>query len=215
MMSDSDLQQLFENNARWAEAINQEDPDFFAKLARQQAPEYLWIGCSDARVPANEIVGMLPGDLFVHRNVANVVLHTDLNCLSVIQYAVDVLKVKHILVTGHYGCGGVRASLQDRQFGLIDGWLRSIRDLAYEYRDHLSQFANEEERVDRLCELNVIQQVANVSHTNIIQNAWHRGQPLSVHGCIYGIKDGRWKDLNVTVSGLEQLPPQYRLRPME
>lgn len=214
MMSDSDLQQLFENNARWAEAINQEDPDFFAKLARQQAPEYLWIGCSDARVPANEIVGMLPGDLFVHRNVANVVLHTDLNCLSVIQYAVDVLKVKHILVTGHYGCGGVRASLQDRQFGLIDGWLRSIRDLAYEYRDHLSQFASEEERVDRLCELNVIQQVANVSHTNIIQNAWHRGQPLSVHGCIYGIKDGRWKDLNVTVSGLEQLPPQYRLRPM-
>ncbi|MCL6689349.1 carbonate dehydratase [Pseudomonas sp. R3.Fl] len=210
----SDLEQLFENNARWAEAINREDPDFFAKLARQQAPEYLWIGCSDARVPANEIVGMLPGDLFVHRNVANVVLHTDLNCLSVIQYAVDVLKVKHILVTGHYGCGGVRASLQDQQFGLIDGWLRTIRDLAYEYREHLSQFASEEERVDRLCELNVIQQVANVSHTNIVQNAWHRGQPLSVHGCIYGIKDGRWKNLNVTVSGLDQLPPQYRLRPM-
>ncbi|KES20438.1 MULTISPECIES: carbonate dehydratase [Pseudomonas] len=210
----SDLEQLFENNARWAEAINREDPDFFAKLARQQAPEYLWIGCSDARVPANEIVGMLPGDLFVHRNVANVVLHTDLNCLSVIQYAVDVLKVKHILVTGHYGCGGVRASLQDQQFGLIDGWLRTIRDLAYEYRDHLSQFASEEERVDRLCELNVIQQVANVSHTTIVQNAWHRGQPLSVHGCIYGIKDGRWKNLNVTVSGLDQLPPQYRLRPM-
>ncbi|GBL53721.1 putative carbonic anhydrase [Pseudomonas citronellolis] len=210
----SDLEQLFENNARWAEAINREDPDFFAKLARQQAPEYLWIGCSDARVPANEIVGMLPGDLFVHRNVANVVLHTDLNCLSVIQYAVDVLKVKHILVTGHYGCGGVRASLQDQQFGLIDGWLRTIRDLAYEYREHLSQFATEEERVDRLCELNVIQQVANVSHTNIVQNAWHRGQPLSVHGCIYGIKDGRWKNLNVTVSGLDQLPPQYRLRPM-
>ena len=210
----SDLEQLFENNARWAEAINREDPDFFAKLARQQAPEYLWIGCSDARVPANEIVGMLPGDLFVHRNVANVVLHTDLNCLSVIQYAVDVLKVKHVLVTGHYGCGGVRASLQDQQFGLIDGWLRTIRDLAYEYREHLSQFASEEERVDRLCELNVIQQVANVSHTNIVQNAWHRGQPLSVHGCIYGIKDGRWKNLNVTVSGLDQLPPQYRLRPM-
>ena len=210
----SDLEQLFENNARWAEAINREDPDFFAKLARQQAPEYLWIGCSDARVPANEIVGMLPGDLFVHRNVANVVLHTDLNCLSVIQYAVDVLKVKHILVTGHYGCGGVRASLQDQQFGLIDGWLRTIRDLAYEYREHLAQFASEEERVDRLCELNVIQQVANVSHTTIVQNAWHRGQPLSVHGCIYGIKDGRWKNLNVTVSGLDQLPPQYRLRPI-
>ncbi|WP_152226047.1 carbonate dehydratase [Pseudomonas sp. SCB32] len=211
----SDLQELFDNNERWAEAIKREDPDFFAKLARQQTPEYLWIGCSDARVPANEIVGMLPGDLFVHRNVANVVLHTDLNCLSVIQYAVDVLKVKHILVTGHYGCGGVRAALQDRQFGLIDGWLRTIRDLAYEFRDHLAQFEKEEDRVDRLCELNVIQQVANVGHTSIVQNAWHRGQPLSVHGCIYGINDGRWKNLNVTVSGLDQLPPQYRLRPLE
>jgi carbonic anhydrase len=163
-------------------------------------------------VPANEIVGLLPGDLFVHRNVANVVLHTDLNCLSVIQYAVDVLKVKHILVTGHYGCGGVRAAMQDTQFGLIDGWLRSIRDLCYEQREHLAQFACEEERVDRLCELNVIQQVANVSHTSIVQNAWHRGQSLAVHGCIYGIRDGRWKNLNVTVSSLEQVPPQYRLR---
>lgn len=210
----SDLQHLFDNNARWAEAITQQDPAFFAKLARQQAPEYLWIGCSDARVPANEIVGLLPGDLFVHRNVANVVLHTDLNCLSVIQYAVDVLKVKHILVTGHYGCGGVRASMQDTQFGLIDGWLRTIRDLYYEHRDYLATLSSEEERVDRLCELNVIQQVANVSHTTIVQNAWHRGQELSVHGCIYGIKDGRWKNLNVTVSGIEQLPPQYRLRPL-
>jgi carbonic anhydrase len=210
----SDLQHLFDNNARWAEAIKEEDPQFFAKLAKQQVPEYLWIGCSDARVPANEIVGLLPGDLFVHRNVANVVLHTDLNCLSVIQYAVDVLKVKHILVTGHYGCGGVRASMQDTQFGLIDGWLRSIRDLYYEHREHLAKLPSEEQQVDRLCELNVIQQVANVSHTTIVQNAWHRGQPLSVHGCIYGIKDGRWKNLNVAVSGLEQLPPQYRLRPL-
>ncbi|GLK89323.1 carbonate dehydratase [Pseudomonas turukhanskensis] len=212
-MSD-DLQQLFENNARWAESIKEEDPEFFEKLARQQVPEYLWIGCSDARVPANEIVGMLPGDLFVHRNVANIVLHTDLNCMSVIQYAVDVLKVKHILVTGHYGCGGVRASMSDTQFGLIDGWIRAIRDLYYEQREHLAQLPTEEERVDRLCELNVIQQVANVSHTTIVQNAWHRGQKLSVHGCIYGIKDGRWKNLNVTVSGMEQLPPQYRLRPL-
>jgi len=210
----SDLQHLFDNNARWAEAITQEDLEFFAKLARQQTPEYLWIGCSDARVPANEIVGLLPGDLFVHRNVANVVLHTDLNCLSVIQYAVDVLKVKHILVTGHYGCGGVRASMQNNQYGLIDGWLRSIRDLYYEHREHLAQLPTESEQVDRLCELNVIQQVANVSHTTIVQNAWHRGQALSVHGCIYGIKDGRWKDLNVAVSGLDQLPPQYRLRPL-
>ena len=209
-----DLQDLIDNNERWADAITKEDPDFFAKLARQQTPEYLWIGCSDARVPANEIVGMLPGDLFVHRNVANVVLHTDLNCLSVIQYAVDVLKVKHILVTGHYGCGGVRAAMQDTQFGLIDGWLRTIRDLYYEQREHIAQFATGEERVDRLCELNVIHQVANVSHTTIVQNAWHRGQSLSVHGCIYGIKDGRWKNLNVTVSGLEQLPAHYRLRPL-
>jgi len=209
-----DLEHLFENNERWAEAIKEEDPAFFEKLAQQQTPEYLWIGCSDARVPANEIVGLLPGDLFVHRNVANVVLHTDLNCLSVIQYAVDVLKVKHILVTGHYGCGGVRAAMQDTQFGLIDGWLRTIRDLYYEQREHIAQFATEAEQVDRLCELNVIHQVANVSHTTIVQNAWHRGQSLSVHGCIYGIKDGRWKNLNVTVSGLEQLPAHYRLRPL-
>ncbi|CAG8868084.1 Carbonic anhydrase 2 [Pseudomonas fluorescens] len=209
-----DLQELIDNNARWADAITQRDPDFFAKLARQQTPEFLWIGCSDARVPANEIVGMLPGDLFVHRNVANVVLHTDLNCLSVIQYAVDVLKVKHILVTGHYGCGGVRAAMQDRQLGLIDGWLRSIRDLYYEKRDELAPLEGEA-RVDRMCELNVIQQVANVGHTSIVQNAWHRGQSLSVHGCIYGIKDGRWKSLDATISGPEQLPPQYRLRRLE
>lgn len=209
----NDLEQLFENNARWAEAIKEEDPTFFEKLAKQQAPEYLWIGCSDARVPANEIVGLLPGDLFVHRNVANVVLHTDLNCLSVIQFAVDVLKVKHILVTGHYGCGGVRASMCDDQLGLIDGWLRTIRDLYYEHRDYISSYPTEEAQVDRMCELNVIQQVANVSHTTIVQNAWHRGQPLAIHGCIYGIKDGVWKNLNVTISGPEQVPPQYRLRP--
>src|SRR5574344_3084365 len=145
----SGLQQLFDNNARWAESVRESDPDFFAKLAKQQVPEYLWIGCSDARVPANEIVGLLPGDLFVHRNVANVVLHTDLNCLSVIQYAVEGLKVRHILVTGHYGCGGVRASMQDAQLGLIDGWIRSIRDLYYEYRDHLKRLESEEARLDR------------------------------------------------------------------
>ena len=208
----SELQELIDNNARWAESIKEEDPQFFAKLASQQAPEFLWIGCSDARVPANEIVGMLPGDLFVHRNVANVVLHTDLNCLSVIQYAVDVLKVRHILVTGHYGCGGVRASMQDVQLGLIDGWIRSIRDLYYENRDDLALLADEEARVDRLCELNVIQHVANVSHTTIVQNAWHRGQKLSIHGCIYSIKNGIWKSLDVTINSIEQVPPQYRLR---
>ena len=210
-----ELQQLFDNNVEWSESIKQEDPTFFEKLAKQQAPEYLWIGCSDARVPANEIVGMLPGDLFVHRNVGNVVIHTDLNCLSVLQYAVDVLKVKHILVTGHYGCGGVRAAMQDKQLGLIDGWLRTIRDLYYENYDELAAIKNEEERVDRLCELNVIQQVSNVCHTAIIQNAWHRGQKLSVYGCIYGIKDGLWKNLNVTVKGIDQIPAQYRLRPLD
>ena len=208
-----DLHKLFDNNTQWAEAIKQEDPTFFEQLAKQQAPEYLWIGCSDARVPANEIVGLLPGELFVHRNVANVILHTDLNCLSVIQYAVDVLKVRHILVTGHYGCGGVRAAMQDKQLGLIDGWLRPIRNLYYEHHAKLEHLGSEEERVDRLCELNVIQQVANVSHTSIVQNAWHRGQRLAVHGCIYGIKDGRWKNLDVTVSSITQLPEQFRLRP--
>lgn len=208
------LEKLIDNNTRWAEAISQEDPGFFAKLARQQTPEYLWIGCSDARVPANEIVGMLPGDLFVHRNVANVVLHTDLNCLSVIQYAVDVLKVKHILVTGHYGCGGVRASMQNQQYGLIDGWLRSIRDLYYLKRMEIDRLLTEEEQVDRLCELNVIQQVANVAQTGIVQNAWSRGQSLSVHGCIYGIKDGRWRSLGTTICSVEQMPAQYRLKPI-
>lgn len=210
-----ELQQLFDNNARWAESIKEEDPEFFAKLAKQQEPEYLWIGCSDARVPANEIVGMLPGDLFVHRNVGNVVLHTDLNCLSVIQYAVDVLKVKHILVTGHYGCGGVRAAMQDKQVGLTDAWLRGIRDLHYEHHEELSKLATEEERVDRLCELNAIEQVSNVSHTAIVQNAWHRGQKLSIYGCVYGIKDGLWKNLDVTIKGIEQVPVQYRLRKRE
>jgi carbonic anhydrase len=207
----SELQELIDNNARWAESIKQEDPQFFAKLASQQIPEFLWIGCSDARVPANEIVGMLPGDLFVHRNVANLVLHTDMNCLSVIQYAVDVLKVQHILITGHYGCGGVRTAMRNQQFGLIDGWLRSVRDLYYEHRGELELLADEEARVDRLCELNVVQQVANVSHTTIVQNAWDRGQKLAVHGCIYSIADGLWKSLDVTVSGLHQVPEQYRL----
>lgn len=210
-----ELQELFDNNIRWAESLKKDDPTFFERLAKQQTPEYLWIGCSDARVPANEIVGMLPGDLFVHRNVGNVVLHTDLNCLSVIQYAVDVLKVKHILVTGHYGCGGVRAAMQDKQVGLSDGWLRTIRDLNYEHCEELAKLPTEEERVDRLCELNAIAQVANISHTSIVQNAWHRGQKLSIYGCVYGIKDGIWKNLNVTIKGIDQVPMQYRLRPLD
>lgn len=209
----SDLTQLFDNNRAWAESIKKEDPEFFSKLAGQQAPEYLWIGCADSRVPANEIVGLLPGELFVHRNVANVVLHTDLNCLSVMQFAVDVLKVKHIIVTGHYGCGGVRAAMHNQQLGLSDGWLRSIRDLYYEQRNKLQTIKSEEARLDLMCELNVVRQVANVSHTSIVQNAWHRGQPLSVHGFIYGINNGHLKDLKVTVDNAEQIPEQYRLSP--
>lgn len=209
----NNLQQLFVNNREWSESIKQQDPEFFTKLARQQAPEYLWIGCADSRVPANEIVGLLPGELFVHRNIANVVLHTDLNCLSVMQFAVDVLKVKHIIVTGHYGCGGVRAAMRNKQLGLSDGWLRTIRDLYYEERHKLKQIPDEEAALDRMCELNVIRQVANVSHTSIVQNAWHRDQPLTVHGFIYGIKDGHLKDLEVTVSGPEEIPAQYRLGP--
>ena len=209
----NELNQLFDNNRAWAEAIKQEDPDFFTKLAGQQAPEYLWIGCADSRVPANEIVGLLPGELFVHRNFANVVLHTDLNCLSVMQFAVDVLKIKHIIVTGHYGCGGVRAAMHNKQLGLSDGWLRSIRDLYYEQRNKLRLIEDEEAQLDLMCELNVMRQVANVSHTSIVQNAWHRKQPLSVHGFIYGIKDGHLKDLGVSVNGPEQIPEQYRLSP--
>lgn len=207
----TDLTQLFDNNRAWAESITKEDPEFFSKLTGQQAPEYLWIGCADSRVPANEIVGLLPGELFVHRNVANVVLHTDLNCLSVMQFAVDVLKVKHIIVTGHYNCGGVRAAMHNQQLGLSDGWLRSIRDLYYEQRNKLSLIESEEAQLDLMCELNVKRQVANVSHTSIVQNAWHRGQSLSVHGFIYGLKDGHLKDLNVSVNNAEQIPEQYRL----
>ncbi|SDS91094.1 carbonic anhydrase [Halopseudomonas xinjiangensis] len=209
----SDLKHLFANNREWAESIKQDDPEFFSKLAKQQSPEYLWIGCADSRVPANEIVGLMPGELFVHRNVANVVLHTDLNCLSVMQFAVDVLKVKHIIVTGHYGCGGVRAAMRNEQLGLSDGWLRTIRDLYYHQRERLRLIEDEETRLDRMCEINVMRQVANVSHTSIVQNAWHRAQPLSVHGFIYGIKDGFLKDLDVTVSDATQIPEQYRLGP--
>lgn len=208
-----DLTQLFKNNREWAESIKQEDPTFFTKLAGQQAPEFLWIGCADSRVPANEIVGLLPGELFVHRNIANVVLHTDLNCLSVMQFAVDVLKIKHIIVTGHYGCGGVKAAMSNTQLGLSDGWLRTIRDLYFEQRERLRLVEDEETRLDRMCEMNVIRQVANASHTSIVQNAWHRGQPLAVHGFIYGIKNGHLKNLDVTVTGPEQIPEQYRLSP--
>ncbi len=204
------LDHLFENNQRWASGIKEQQPDFFSRLSSQQSPEYLWIGCSDSRVPANEIVNLAPGEVFVHRNIANVVVHTDLNCLSVIQYAVDVLKIKHIIVCGHYGCGGIKAALDGQEHGLIDNWLRHIKDV---YRFNTDVLANldEEEQVDRLCELNVIEQVVNVCSSTIIQKAWNSGASLSVHGVIYGIEDGLLKDLGITLSSVEALQERKRL----
>ncbi|UTF60040.1 carbonate dehydratase [Gilvimarinus sp. DA14] len=207
----SNLDHLFKQNAEWAERIKSEDPEFFAKLSEQQTPEYLWIGCSDSRVPANQIVDLMPGDVFVHRNVANLVVHTDLNCLSVMQFAVEVLKVKHIMVTGHYGCGGVKASMQNQQVGIVDYWIRNIRDVYYNHQDELEAIGDEEKRLERLVELNVMQQVANVSHTNIVQNAWARGQELTLHGWCYSIKDGIIRNLMDSISGPEDLSERYRL----
>lgn len=204
------IEQLFEYNADWAARIKAEDPAFFDKLSKQQSPEYLWIGCSDSRVPANQITGLLPGEIFVHRNVANMVIHTDLNCLSVVQYAVEVLKVKHIIVCGHYGCGGVAAALQNRPLGLIDNWIRNIKDVYYRHQARFEACVDQEERVDILCELNVIEQVANLTHTTIVQDAWNRGQSLSVHGWIYSIRDGILRDLDVSHDAAGQLPAVYR-----
>ena len=206
------LKNLFEQNKKWAEKVKQSDPGFFLNLSKQQNPEYLWIGCSDSRVPANQIVDMPPGEIFVHRNIANVVVHTDLNCLSVIQYAVEVLKVKHIIVCGHYGCGGIQAAMDNKEHGLIDNWLRNIKDV---YRYHQTKFdtlQNEREKVDLLCELNVVEQVANVCHTTIVQNAWKSGRELAVHGWIYNIEDGILKDLNVCITGLNEISDTHRLK---
>jgi carbonic anhydrase len=205
------LKHLFDNNRAWANRMTAHDPDFFKKLVAQQTPEYLWIGCADSRVPANEIIGLLPGEVFVHRNIANVVVHTDLNCLSVIQYAVDVLKVKHIIVCGHYGCGGVGAAMQNREFGLIDNWLRHLKDIYQKHEDVLEKLPTEQQRFDRFCELNVIEQVDHVCHTTIVQGAWRRGQELSVHGWIYGIGDGLLKDLNICITQPEELHALYRM----
>ena len=206
------LDDLLANNRAWARDIEAENPGFFEKLSQQQSPEYLWIGCADSRVPANEIVGLLPGELFVHRNVANIVAHTDFNCLSVIQFAVDVLRIRHIIVCGHYGCGGVKAALSNSKHGLIDNWLREIKDI---YRHHETRFRplGEEARVDLLCELNVAEQVRNVCHTTIVQDAWDRGQELAVHGWIYSIRDGLIRDLRLTVTGKDQIEPIYRTDP--
>ncbi|MBA3904719.1 MAG: carbonate dehydratase [Rhodocyclaceae bacterium] len=199
------LKELFENNRSWAEDTIARDPDFFTRLANQQSPAYLWIGCSDSRVPANQITGLAPGEVFVHRNVANVVVHTDLNCLSVMQFAVDVLKVKHIIVCGHYGCSGVAAALFSDRLGLIDNWLRHIQDVRDKHAPMLAAIADPARRADRLCELNVIEQVVNVSRTTIARDAWARGQELSVHGWIYGVRDGLLRDLSVSVTRLDEL----------
>jgi len=195
------LPHLFANNLAWSENLRHTDANFFETLAEQQSPEYLWIGCSDSRVPANEIVGLMPGELFVHRNVSNLVVHSDMNCLSVIQFAVDVLRVKHIIVCGHYGCGGVAAAIEEKPHGLIDNWLRNIGDTAMKYKNELSSIIEHRVKIDRLCELNVIEQVQNVANTTIVREAWQRGQDLTVHGWIYGIKDGLMRDLDVSVSG--------------
>ncbi|MFA5353570.1 MAG: carbonate dehydratase [Thermodesulfovibrionales bacterium] len=201
---------LFANNRQWASGIVEADPEFFRKLSLQQSPEYLWIGCSDSRVPANEIVGLMPGELFVHRNVANLVIHTDMNCLSVLQYAVEVLRIKQIIVCGHYGCGGVKAALEDQRHGLIDNWLRHIRDISLRYQADLDRIESPSERIDRLCELNVAEQTLNVGNTTIVQEAWERGQELTIHGWIYGISDGLLRDLGICIASLAELREAMR-----
>ena len=203
------LNQLLENNRAWAEKIKAQDPAFFEQLSKQQTPHYLWIGCSDSRVPANQIIGVPPGELFVHRNVANVVVHTDLNCLSVIQFGVDVLGVKHLIVCGHYGCGGVQAALDNAKLGLIDNWLRHVQDVRQKHEALLAG-VDETERSNKLCELNVIEQVSNVCQTTIVQSAWERGQELAVHGWIYGLSDGLIRDLNISTSNQDELATSYK-----
>jgi carbonic anhydrase len=201
---------LFDNNRRWARRIVAADPDFFRSLSAQQTPRYLWIGCSDSRVPANDIVDLKPGELFVHRNVANVVVHTDLNCLSVLQYATDVLRVEHVIVCGHHGCGGVRAAYLRSSLGLIDNWLRHVQDVHMRHEALIDDAASEDERIDRLCELNVISQVRHVCETTVVQDAWRRQQPLSVHGWIYDLRDGLLHDLHCTASRAEDVEAAYR-----
>jgi carbonic anhydrase len=207
-MSES-LSSLFKNNRAWARRILERDPEFFQSLAAQQSPRYLWIGCADSRVPANEIVGLMPGELFVHRNVANVVVHTDLNCLSVLQYAIDVLKVRHVIVCGHYGCGGVRAVYFRSSLGLIDNWLRHVQDVRDRHEALIEPAADDNSRIDRLCELNVIDQVRHVCRTTIVRDAWQRAQEVTVHGWIYDVADGLLRDLRCTASDSEELTRVY------
>ena len=204
----SDIENLFTQNRAWADSVKAAEPDFFQRLAKTQAPQYLWIGCSDSRVPANEIIGLQPGEIFVHRNIGNVVVHTDLNCLSVMQFAVDVLQVKHLLVVGHYGCAGVGAALVGKRLGLVDNWLRHIHDVRHKHAGRIDAAA-EAERADILCELNIIEQVVNVCQTTIVQDAWSRGQPLTVHGLVYALDDGLIRDLGAGVASIGELNPAY------
>ena len=206
----NEIEIVLRGNREWSRYMTEKEPDFFQRLARQQAPAFLWIGCSDSRVPANQIVGMLPGELFVHRNVANIVYPSDLNCLSVIEYAVDVLKVRHIIVCGHYGCGGVRAALDNQVHGLIDNWLTRIKDIYVRHAMEIDALDSTEKRVNRMCELNVIDQVKAVTHTTIVQDAWARGQQLSVHGWVYGLDNGLVNDLGIHVDNPSQVPPPFR-----
>ena len=204
----AEIQDLFAKNKAWSEDLRRRNPEFFETLSKQQSPRFLWIGCSDSRVPANEIVGLLPGELFVHRNVANIVVHTDLNCLSVLQYAVDVLQVEHVIVCGHYGCGGVQASLERRKVGLADNWLRHVRDVHHKHALAVEAVLGPV-KLDTLCELNVVEQALNVCQTTVVQDAWARGQKLAVHGWIYGLRDGLVKDLGMNVDSIEALTPAY------
>ena len=205
------LKHLFENNRKWSESRVQQDPEFFRRLSAQQSPEYLWIGCSDSRIPANQVIGLEPGEVFVHRNVANLVVNTDFNCLSVIQFAVEILKVKHVIVCGHYGCSGVKTAMSKSQMGLADNWLRNIRDIYAHHKIELTGIADEKLRYDRLAELNVIRQALNVCHTTIIQNAWARGQSLCIHGWIYELSDGLLRDLNCVISSPDQIDAAHRV----
>ena len=205
------LDDVLLSNKAWAEDVKKTNPDFFQNLAKQQAPQYLWIGCADSRVPANQIIGKQPGEVFVHRNIANLVIHTDLNCLSVMQYAVDILKVNHIIVCGHYGCGGIKAALDSQQHGLIDNWLRHIKDVYRYYQDQLDVITDEKAKNDKLCELNVVEQVANVSHTTIVQNAWKSGHDLTVHGLVYSIEDGVLHNLDICVNNSDNLSSTHKL----
>lgn len=205
------LRSLLANNKQWSDKINEQDPTFFQRLSEAQAPEYLWIGCSDSRVPANQIVGLLPGEIFVHRNIANIVIHTDFNCMSVIEYAVEVLKVKHIIVCGHYGCGGVKAAIENTSHGLIDNWLYNIKTLYFRKRKDLETITDETERLNKLCELNVEHQVRNVANAHVVQRAWRNGQELTVHGWVYSLKNGMVTDLNMDIYSPEALPDEFRV----